>query len=212
MRNHFPTDNEEGAGGTRRLPLLIFLLGFTVLLLFGWTVFPSLLYDTRSQPLQFNHKVHTKIADNSCDSCHTFRADGSFTGIPGIDNCRTCHVKIVKERDEEIRLITDYIEKDSEIPWFVYARQPDSVFFSHAAHVRSAELPCERCHGDIGESSSPKIYSKNRLTGYSRDIWGEGITGTDGMRMDDCVACHLVMKHEGSSVQTQKEGCFVCHK
>ena len=56
------------------------------------------------------------------------------------------------------------------MPWLVYARQPDCVFFSHAAHIYGAEMECRTCHGDIGTSESLKPYEENRITGYSRDI------------------------------------------
>ncbi len=206
-----PISRHRDRTDPRRLSILIFILGFTILLLIGWVVFPALLYVSHSQPIDFNHKIHTKLADDSCESCHTFREDGSFTGIPGIRNCRICHTRIEKEGEDETLLIDNYIKKNIEIPWRFYARQPDSVFFSHAAHVKSAKLDCEVCHGEIGHSTTLESYQENNLTGYSRDIWGRDIIGK-GMRMDDCVACHQKMKHEGASVQTNKEGCFVCHK
>jgi cytochrome c553 len=69
------------------------------------------------------------------------------------------------------------------------------VFFSHAAHIKGADMDCVTCHGHIGESKSLKVYEQNRITGYSRDIWGENIAGFkknpwDRMKMDDCAECH----------------------
>ncbi len=212
MSNVFPTNDTERKNSRKVSPILIFFISLGALLLFGWVAFPELLYDSHSQPVDFNHKTHAKIADNSCESCHSFRPDGSFTGIPGIENCKTCHVRVEKGTVNEVHLIQDYIEKEAEIPWHVYARQPDSVFFSHAAHVKSADLTCDTCHGEIGQSTTLKAYEKNVFTGYSRDIWGSSFIMAGGMRMDDCVDCHRKMEHEGASVQTEKEGCFVCHK
>ena len=47
----------------------------------------------------------------------------------------------------------------------------------------------------MGESESLKDYEVNRITGYSRDIWGKNIGGFkkntwDRMKMDDCAECH----------------------
>jgi menaquinone reductase, multiheme cytochrome c subunit len=207
-RNNFPERTES----RMRSSILIFVLSFSCLLIAGWVVYPELLYSHRSQPVDFNHRLHAKITDDGCESCHSLRLDGSFSGIPDIETCRTCHVEVVKEGLNEKRLIRDYIEKETEIPWLVYARQPDSVFFSHAAHIKTAQLTCENCHGNIGQSTELKTYEENRLTGYSRDIWGSGLLSADGMKMNDCVACHHQKGHAGTSVQTQKEGCFVCHK
>ena len=121
---------------------------------------------------------------------------------------------------DEKTLILDYIQPGKEIPWLVYSRQPDHVHFSHSAHVNLAEIACESCHGTVGASSAPRMYEENRITGYSRDIWGRSIIKPafmgkqtwESMRMDDCVDCHLKKGHKRSSVQTGKEGCFVCHK
>jgi len=107
-----------------------------------------------------------------------------------------------------------------EVPWLVYSRQPDCVFFSHAAHVKLAKMDCVTCHGHIGESTSLKEYQENRLTGYSRDIWGENIENWlalkrnpwDRMKMDDCAECHMEETGRKTSISTEKDGCFVCHK
>jgi len=201
-------------------PVWLFLSGFLVFLAFGWIVFPQLLYSSKRQPIEFNHAVHARITDYGCESCHYLRNDGSFSGIPQLETCATCHRKVVKGGENEKILILKHIEPQIEIPWLIYSRQPDHVFFSHAAHIIKAELPCETCHGQIGQSMRPKVYQENRLTGYSRDIWGRNILKPaflgkntwDAMRMDDCVACHQKKERLSKSVQTDEEGCFVCHK
>ena len=79
-----------------------------------------------------------------------------------------------------------------EIPWLVYARQPDNVYFSHAPHVKRAGIECRRCHGDHGLSATTPVYQFNRISTYSRNIWGPRIAGGgpnewDSMKMSDCV-------------------------
>ena len=114
-----------------------------------------------------------------------------------------------RQRLREI-FITEYVEKEKEVPWLIYSEQPDCVFFSHAAHVVKAGMDCRTCHGEIGESTTTRTYEENRITGYSRDIWGKNIWGIkknswDRMKMDDCAGCHE--KETGS-----KGACFQCHK
>jgi menaquinone reductase, multiheme cytochrome c subunit len=205
MSRNIRNSSDRQLPGGVRLHALAFILGFGCLLFIGWVAFPALLYKNTPQPLSFNHRLHTKIADDGCNSCHFFRKDGRFSGIPGIETCRTCHIKVETGGDSETRLLRDYIAKKSEIPWQVYARQPDSVFFSHAAHVRSAGLDCETCHGDIGQSAVSQNYEENVMTGYSRDM-------EESMKMDDCAACHEETKQDGASAQTDRDGCFICHK
>jgi hypothetical protein len=231
---------------------------------------------------------------SSCNACHQFKEDGSFSGIPAIDNCAVCHAfdHAIHEAEDcfachaeteygeideaaflfdistgcamchadsrgnhpdEVKLREEYLNKGEEIPWLVYARQPACVFFSHAAHVFSDTFPhtqgiengadCFTCHGpltlqDMGEKHTYPIekafnlilgkkdddagyprylrpFEKNRLTGYSRDIWGQNMFPTrnnwwDRMKMTDCAACHKEYKPELQG--TVNEACFVCHK
>jgi hypothetical protein len=97
----------------------------------------------------------------------------------------------VGEHPEEAKFVKQYVEPGKEIPWLVYSRQPQCVFFSHAAHVVKGEMECV-------------------TTLYSRDIWGSNPAGYkkhtwDRMKMDDCAECH----EEKKGI---KEACFVCHK
>ncbi|MCP4688007.1 MAG: cytochrome c3 family protein [Desulfobacterales bacterium] len=204
---------KESAGG----PItLFFLIGIAVSLVLGWGVFPSLLYSKKHQPINFNHALHNELVDDGCESCHFFRDDGTYSGVPKLEQCIDCHEEAQSEDPEEIKFVEEYVEKDREVPWLVYARQPDCVFFSHAAHVKAGKMDCVVCHGHIGESDHLRVYQENRITGYSRDIWGPNIAGLkthtwDRMKMDDCADCHEEAGKK-SSVQTDREACFVCHK
>jgi hypothetical protein len=207
-------EKEDGAGGPI---ILFFILGLIASLLIGWVAFPPLLYSQKKQPVDFNHALHNGLVDNGCESCHFFREDGTYSGVPKLAQCIECHEEANSEDPEEIKFVEEYVKKEREVPWLVYSRQPACVFFSHAAHVKTAQMDCVTCHGPIGESESLKPYQQNRITGYSRDIWGENILGVkrnswDRMKMDDCAECHATAGVSAGSVQTQKDGCLVCHK
>jgi hypothetical protein len=191
--------------------ILAFLVGLGIALAVGWVVYPALLYSEKEQPVQFNHELHMLEVPDDCASCHFFREDGTFAGVPTLNECIGCHESAIGETEEELKFVEEYVEKGREVPWLIYSRQPDCVFFSHAAHVTKAGMSCEECHGPIGQSTSLKPYQQNRITGYSRDIWGTDLTGLfkqhpwDSMKMDDCAKCHE--KETGS-----KGACFQCHK
>jgi len=195
---------------------LFFILGLAASLVLGWVIFPQLLYSSKEQPIQFNHALHNELVDDGCESCHFFRDDGTYSGVPKLAQCIDCHDEILGESPEEEKFYTQYVEKDREVPWLVYSRQPDCVFFSHVAHVKMGKMDCVTCHGHIGESERLKTYQANRITGISRDIWGHNIAGFkknswDRMKMDDCSECHQRENVNQNSVQTLKGGCFVCH-
>lgn len=177
-------------------PVILFLiLGIVAGLIVGWVIFPKVLYSKQQQPIDFNHVLHLEQVEDGCQSCHFFREDGTFSGAPKLAQCIDCHEEQQGESENEAKFVEEYVSKGIEVPWLVYSRQPDCVFFSHAAHIQMGKMDCATCHGHIGESEHLKPYEQNRLTGYSRDIWGKNLVGFkrntwDRMKMEDCADCH----------------------
>jgi len=193
-----------------RRGLLIFAFGMAASLFAGWYVFPRVLYVKKAQPLDFLHKTHAEnsgVAD--CSECHTVRDDGTFAGLPTMEKCASCHSDRNGESKAETILVNDYIKPGHETPWLVYSRQPANVWFSHAIHVKRAKLSCSKCHSTYGESDQIRLYEVNRISGYSRDIWGHSILRLgraphEGMKMTDCEGCHRTHNVE--------VGCLGCHQ
>ncbi len=188
----------------------MFFVGAATVLAFGWVVFPYILYKPVDQPIQFSHVAHT--GDNvglKCESCHIFDKDGHFFGIPTIDKCRSCHLKPMGISKSEATLAIEYVAPSREVPWVIYLKQPQNVFFSHATHVKLAGIECQTCHFGQAYSRSLRPAYFSRISGYSLDIFGKDLlnfpsTPSHGMRMDDCSNCH----HEHGV----KESCIDCHK
>ncbi|MBN1849541.1 MAG: cytochrome c3 family protein [Deltaproteobacteria bacterium] len=204
--------------------LAYFAAGLIPALFIGWILFPFALYSKQPQPISFNHALHmdSDIADGiegdteaeKCLYCHSFRDDGTFAGIPKLELCMECHDdpdSPLGETQAEQQFMTEYVAQEKEVPWLLYSRQPDCVYFSHIAHVQKGELDCQVCHGDHGKTLELPPFQKNRITGYSINIWGKNILGLksntwDRMKMDDCAECHTQKGHE------ENNACFVCHK
>lgn len=190
--------------------LLYFSTGAMISLAAGWLAFPRVLYQQKPQPFQFNHLAHTgEKGGMACTDCHSFREDATFTGIPRLESCAACHAEPVGQSETEKHFVEEYVKKEREPQWRVYARQPDNAWFPHAAHVLKAKLACERCHLDHGKSQKLPVYEENRITGYSRFVMGDlektfVPAAGHGLRMDDCIACHRQSKLEHS--------CLDCHK
>ena len=81
-------EKQTGSSAQKTLGIVFFLIGFVVALGVGWIIFPDLLYSQKAQPINFSHVAHQ---DNDCESCHSFRSDGTYSGIPRIDKCKECH-------------------------------------------------------------------------------------------------------------------------
>jgi menaquinone reductase, multiheme cytochrome c subunit len=190
--------------------VLVFALGLASALLLGWGAFPRVLYTQKHQPLDFLHKTHAeKSGLSDCSECHSMREDGSFAGLPATEKCAGCHSEKLSDSKAEAILVDNYIKRGQETPWLVYARQPENVWFSHSIHVKRANLTCSECHSKYGESDSLRVYELNRISGYSRDIWGHSISRLrraphEGMKMSDCESCHRQHNVE--------VGCLGCHK
>jgi len=202
--------------------LIYFLAGLIPALFVGWILFPMALYSGHEQPVEFSHAIHSspdigiegETEVERCLYCHGFREDGTFVGIPRLKKCMECHddpeLPLGEEREEE-RFLKEYVANEKEIGWLSYYRQPDCVYFSHVAHVKMGKLACGTCHGDHGQTETLPLYKKNRLTGYSINIWGKNIAGYkantwDRMKMDDCAECHTQKGYK------ENNACFVCHK
>jgi hypothetical protein len=97
---------------------------------------------------------------------------------------------------QEKRFIDSYVTPNREIPWQVYARQPENVNFSHAAHIKLAHLACAECHGTQGDSNTLGPARIDRISGYSGSAHFQN--------MDACEDCHHRRGADNS--------CLACHK
>ena len=137
-----------------------------------------------TQPIRFNHSKHTKDLGLPCTTCHLYAETGARATIPNIEVCRMCHTTLLTESEEEARLV-EYIQAGEPIPWRKVYWVPEHVHFSHRRHTSVAEIPCETCHGAIGERSSPVT---RRLVNITMD--GCVSCHRDAGASDDCISCH----------------------
>ncbi len=188
--------------------LFPFFLGCIFALTFGWWLFPKLMLKEQEQPVLFSHDTHLKNG-LECTVCHYLRPDGSFSGIPTTEECTICHKVLLGKSLEEKEYFDVYISGNKDVAWLKYQKQPDNVFFSHAAHALQAcnicheyseqEL-CTKCHINIVKSKNPAQVKENRLTSYT----------TDTMKMWACEECHANPNHLDAT--SSSNACFVCHK
>jgi hypothetical protein len=195
---------------TRGHGKFFFLSGVGMVILFGWIFFPLFLYRPIEQPVQFSHAAHT--GDNvglKCEDCHVFDGDGKFQGIPTIDRCVSCHSQPIGVSEEEERFARVYVIPRRNVPWVIYSKQPQNVFFSHSIHVKLGGVDCQQCHFGQAYTTSLRPAYVSRISGYSLDVFGRNLfnippTPSSGMRMNDCSKCH---QKYGIN-----ESCIGCHK
>ena len=166
------------------------VLGLIAGLIFGWMIFPQILFSEHKQPFHYSHKAHLDQG-LQCSSCHFYREDGSFAGIPSLQSCTMCHQAVITGTPAEEYFVQEFVRKDKQVPWQTYQRQPDNVYFSHIAH---RDMECTACHPDVGHSEDLPAVAVNKLTGYTEYT----------MTMDQCERCH--------ARENVSNGCYVCHK
>jgi hypothetical protein len=133
------------------------------------------------QPLPFSHKTHAaqKLA---CKDCHPMADPGEQAGLPAVSKCMACHATIAQDRAAIVKL-REFANTQEQIPWKRVYRVPDYVVFSHRAHVETARVGCQTCHGPVQEKDALR---KEKSTS-----------------MAACMDCH---KTSGASV-----ACDFCH-
>ena len=110
-----------------------------------------------TQPLPFNHRIHTVDNHIRCDTCHDQARTGRSAGLPSVQVCVICHVKdITRNPDAEpvIEEVRRNAEAGTEIPWKRLYKLRHLVDFPHRRHTVIAGLPCGICHGDHGDSET----------------------------------------------------------
>ena len=236
-------ENQHCTGGkTGRKGFMIgasaFLVGIVAALAFGWGVYPDLFFSKKEQPLMFSHNVHVETAGMSCFDCHSFREDGTFTGLPTVETCAPCHQEIVTaEPDEkstpeeraayaaEKVLVEEYVQPGKELPWKLHQTQPDNVFFSHATHYKA----CFTCHltmkggkKDLGTPDDPRklcMTCHPSLDELNKNpaVAENSMTGYSRttMKMWECEQCHALPGHfynDGKGRTSANNACYTCHK
>ena len=214
-----PNDNNEQGCCTKKkcCSQAPFIIGMVVSLVFGWAIFPDLLFSQKEQPVKFTHNTHVVGQSLECSSCHTLREDGSFSGLPKQESCESCHSSAQGETKAELDYIKNYVEKGKEVEWLAHQKQPDNVFFSHAAHDLKncikchrqweAQDVCKKCHVSLEELDKGLVYKENVLTGYSAKT----------MKMWQCEECHAKPAHWRDNEKIKNKArannaCYTCHK
>jgi hypothetical protein len=138
------------------------------------------------QPIAYNHQIHVEKGIQ-CLYCHTSALRSDVAGIPSVQKCMGCHT-VIAATNPAVQVLAGYWERGEPIPWVRVKKQPDFVYFSHQAHLRTGEN-CETCHGDVGRMAVAKPAGR--------------------MDMGWCLECHL--KQPGEKIARLAD-CLTCHK
>jgi len=137
------------------------------------------------QPIAFDHARHHE-EDLACLDCHSTAETRPYASLPRIAACLVCHAEPKGDSPEEAKL-REFAERKEEVPWVQVNRMPGHVYFSHAVHVKLAQMDCAVCHGDMTTANRPVTASQ-----------------VEHLTMRRCMECHF---EQGAS-----NDCLACHK
>ncbi len=129
-----------------------------------------------------NHAEHEALGID-CVACH-FGANRSHrAGLPPLSLCAACH-SADRPTPATPAELAEALRQPERFVWpLPAARQPDDVFFSHAAHVRLVGMGCSECHGPADTKAGPLVRP---------------------VTMAECMSCH--------EQRRANNDCLACHR
>src|ERR1700712_3383245 len=136
-----------------RLSLIVLAAGAggTVggLLLWARTPYARGMQDPIEQPLQFDHRHHTRDEGIDCRYCHNTVDRSPHASIPQTQLCLNCHSQ-VWNNSPLLEPVRQSFFQNRPMEWRQVYRVPDFVYFNHSIHVNKG-VGCVSCHGRVDQ-------------------------------------------------------------
>ena len=103
------------------------------------------------QPIPFSHRIHAGVRKIPCQYCHEYARRSQTAGVPPVQRCLGCHMKVGGQQIELARVTQPWMDKrqpPGEILWNRVYTLPDFVRFAHRPHIL-AGVACQHCHGPV---------------------------------------------------------------
>jgi hypothetical protein len=126
--------------------------GVGALFLYVRTPLARGMQDPVEQPVQFDHRHHTRDEGIDCRFCHTTVDKSPYAGLPSTQLCMNCHSQIWNQSPLLASVRRSFIE-NRPIVWTKVNDVPDFVYFNHAIHV-SKGVGCVTCHGRVDQMAA----------------------------------------------------------
>jgi hypothetical protein len=122
------------------------------LMLYARTPYARGMQDPIEQPIQFDHRHHSRDEGIDCRYCHNTVDRSPSAGIPATQLCLNCHSQ-VWNKSPLLAPLRDSFFQNKPINWRRVHRVPDFVFFDHSIHVNKG-VGCVSCHGRIDKMAA----------------------------------------------------------
>lgn len=171
-----------------------------------------------SQPIAFQHDIHTGKNGIDCKYCHNSAGKSKSAGLPTVNVCMNCHKQISGAdafQQEQIAKIYEaagwdpaksvYTGKTKEIVWNKVHVLPDHVYFNHSQHVTVGGVDCKQCHGDMTkQNETARVVPVQDLN----QIEGNVVLTKATLTMGWCIECHGEKEISSGSLDSKGDGYY----
>jgi len=112
------------------------------------------------QPLQFDHRHHTRDEGIDCRYCHNTVEKAPFASLPPTQLCLNCHSQVWNKSPLLEPVRNSFIE-NKPLVWNRVYKVPEFVYFNHSIHVNKG-VGCVTCHGRVDQQAA--VERKTPLT------------------------------------------------
>jgi len=104
------------------------------------------------QPLQFDHRHHTRDEGIDCRYCHNTVDKSPFASLPPTQLCLNCHSQVWNKSPLLEPVRQSFIQNKPMI-WNRVYKVPEFVYFNHSIHVNKG-VGCATCHGRVDQMAA----------------------------------------------------------
>jgi hypothetical protein len=122
------------------------------LMIYVRTPYARGMQDPIEQPLQFDHRHHTRDEGIDCRYCHNTVDRSPNASIPPTQLCLNCHSQVWNKSPLLEPMRKSFFE-NRPMEWRRVYRVPDFVYFNHSIHVNKG-VGCVSCHGRVDQMAA----------------------------------------------------------
>lgn len=199
-------------------PALLLLLLIPASAVFGPMIYVRTPYNTGQlspldQPVEFDHRHHTRDDGIECLYCHSAAERSANAGVPTTGVCMGCHNQIWSD-SPLLEPVRRSAFSGRPIAWRRVHDLPDFTYFHHGVHIQRG-IDCQSCHGDV--SRMARAVQVQPLTmGWCLDCHRDARHGTPSRRAPDstwsATVDLFVDSPGGDRSITWLTTCTACHR
>jgi hypothetical protein len=130
------------------------------LMLYARTPYARQMQEPIEQPIQFDHRHHTRDEGIDCRYCHNTVDKSPSASIPPTQLCLNCHSQIWN-KSPMLEKVRESFFQNKPIEWRRVNKVGEFAYFNHAIHVNKG-VGCVSCHGRVDQM--PAVEKAEPLT------------------------------------------------